>query len=1452
MSNPTAPATPPPVVQRSKHLKDIEAAHDADLVPVLHLDNRNPDLPRLFRHVGPHPHWPTATGHAYVYYDDSTREGMAAAREVELRQRIPSGTADEMGKVYGLLELHAGDMVVCRAANGSRLPKDDFIVAWGTDVGLVSAAHIAEFDQVRQEVLGNRAQRTEGAPTVKTVDGKAVLVGGTAFERNPTTTPVKAGTRCFTLGPSYQRPKNLHAPNASVKVNGGPQTAEAADLSQRLFSAGMHIAASAMAHGPPSVAAQLTEKASLYNTPPYSIEENAGYYKTGQLNIAPAEKDTPTSEDSSIADLGSFGGLHEDMGDSAGDYTNMTVASDIPEGEDYEDCGRFHLVYPGVFVALDGKVSFNFCGLFRHGGTAPRCRPGGTPHKWVYRLIIVSYPPDGMANGKQRVPVGYLPNGFPLIFGPEIVNAGIRYRINQGHLPNGEGNPSVWNRDGIRMTDPALLIAFILRWIMLLLFYLLMQLPAHWNIAFYPEHFEKCVSFKLEGQPRRTTGRWNHAPGFRRTDDVPSSDPSADIIPDEVHDAMVDQEVVRTGAARRADETAEHARTHIPSVGLRAKSTGVSIFMPSNSTDKSEKKKRSPKSKTVIPKSGSGKPKTRSKPKPKPAAGKVGQQKTGRRKPKRQAKDDSDESDDEDDPNDPDWTTSSRSRIGHRTGKDAEKRARIMARDASTKNLINKLFQPNNLGKFTDVVFEESDADAAEVASVLLNGDTMETDDESISGDAALGPSNRMGQSGTKRPLDVDAGEGAGPSKRRARGDQDRGWASALLDDDATAKRTRKHVQQRDQQATRFLRSLTSDAIFSDLQDAEDARTALLRAADSSPSPTPGPLPLSAIIKVLDAAPGDKNTAGAIVDIWPNIEQFQTSANVGALRTKLQREIVMGATWRAWGWLYGFCGAEIRRALKPTNEKAEQTWLTRLAERVHTVVLLRNPSAKFASTDFGLELDAPTYEYSNKRARRYDEGTEPLHDAVVKLGLRVVAHWLKFPAFESVSRLQAYFVSCIIDELGHRALLLSPVWMAYNAVRGHVLNNSVDPQHCETVFKHLRAALRAHPLADPNSEENRALVRLGQIAEWVVDPAVALPDPTSVPPTALPTTTEDQPAPAPLPSPHPLLDLSPLPYNEITSKMTSFGRMLDQAIQIALNRDDGTPSAWKDVLRRDPDKYMPFRHFGPSLRRAMSSEGPYVSDIAETEAGFFSALTFRGVTFATEFARGDGRLVYQDTRDFKLARNDATSLYKATNQGEAPPPGFFCNQSAYGPHNLHRKVEDATTYGQSVQQFKLSRLVKDARAVGETVPLVDLAHWIENSQLRGSKAFPGLGPLGAYLIAADYTYTNPRLVGVPSFDDMGQVICDLNKGAAKGLELLGLIPPRPLKSVTKKGVEKLKPGRSTPQDCSAGLRTLYRYLQTRWSVEIQRQVGLDLIMLEHTLCKLARASSKSYWNLDKM
>jgi hypothetical protein len=126
-----------------------------------------------------------------------------------------------------------------------------------------------------------------------------------------------------------------------------------------------------------------------------------------------------TGLESSMGFFGLTAG-HSDKGDDEAGLTCMISNSRIPD--EYE-AGRFHIFGSGLYTVVNPRTISIFCGLGKHGGTPPIAPEGVEVLKDATRLMIVLYcPKAALSPSGSSIPFASLPNGTPLLLGPEVTN----------------------------------------------------------------------------------------------------------------------------------------------------------------------------------------------------------------------------------------------------------------------------------------------------------------------------------------------------------------------------------------------------------------------------------------------------------------------------------------------------------------------------------------------------------------------------------------------------------------------------------------------------------------------------------------------------------------------------------------------------------------------------------------------------------------------------------------------------------------------------------------------------------------------------------------------------------------------------------------------------------------------------------------------------------------------
>ncbi|KAJ7133866.1 hypothetical protein C8R43DRAFT_894905 [Mycena crocata] len=296
--------------------------------------------------------------------------------------------------------------------------------------------------------------------------------------------------------------------------------------------------------------------------------------------------------------------------------------------------------------------------------------------------------------------------------------------------------------------------------------------------------------------------------------------------------------------------------------------------------------------------------------------------------------------------------------------------------------------------------------------------------------------------------------------------------------------------------------------------------------------------------------------------------------------------------------------------------------------------------------------------------------------------------------------------------------------------------------------------------------------------------------------------------------------------------VNEFCRFLTEAAQIHRGRFSGG-SKFQEELCARKDYLLPFRELGPSRQHIVCPDGPFTPERIRTNAGMLSALIFRGVTFGTEFMFNYPTF-FTSIEDFHRVKDIASAQY-LEKHGEAAPERYFCFADTYGPHNSKKLVNLADDYAAALEIDSWEAMLNGR----DRIPFLECFNWLSGFRGKKIRRFPVLGPLASYLLTADLFYAG--VVEEPTVEVMGEVIATLNKGAAQGLQLLNLIPPR----VTLKKTWR----KTSTTNATQGFRQLYQKVLARLPPDILEWGGFDVIVLEHSLCKFSRCHKKGWYRM---
>ncbi|KAF6754607.1 P-loop containing nucleoside triphosphate hydrolase protein [Ephemerocybe angulata] len=111
------------------------------------------------------------------------------------------------------------------------------------------------------------------------------------------------------------------------------------------------------------------------------------------------------------------------------------------------------------------------------------------------------------------------------------------------------------------------------------------------------------------------------------------------------------------------------------------------------------------------------------------------------------------------------------------------------------------------------------------------------------------------------------------------------------------------------------------------------------------------------------------------------------------------------------------------------------------------------------------------------------------------------------------------------------------------------------------------------------------------------------------------------------------------------------------------------------------------------------------------------------------------------------------------------------------------------------------------------------------------KIFPNLGNLGSFALVGDLALAS--VCDMPTTMEMAECILSLNSGGMGGLRDLGLLPG----TMPSKRLEKV-------EVVAAALEEVDSFCMNTFSEDERREMGYNLIVLEHSLCKFHRALGK--------
>ena len=527
---------------------------------------------------------------------------------------------------------------------------------------------------------------------------------------------------------------------------------------------------------------------------------------------------------------------------------------------------------------------------------------------------------------------------------------------------------------------------------------------------------------------------------------------------------------------------------------------------------------------------------------------------------------------------------------------------------------------------------------------------------------------------------------------------------------------------------------------------------------------------------------------------WLGLQSSETVETYSSIALREHRFEIMMTNYFAWYWLDVFIPDQCYTILI-NGYAGRKYWLVQLVNDVKTMYDLRGPTTEFSASKYGIDLNEASYTFNTMRNTfRVAYGTKEARDRIVRIVMDILQSWLSFPIHRS-GQLQAWFVHVLIKEIGPNVLYLNSIWSTYlNAQNRLFTSESWKLTSFRSVLSLAKTASH-HPLFEPTSSERSSVDKIAKLIQDFRDGKLIL------------DANADETTPL-------FVDRLPSDLRSVANhQQNQFINFIRDCMAIHLNLPFNIINPkLPEQLQTMTDKLLPFRECAPSRSRIRGDDGPFGNAVIQTTEGVFSALIWRGITYSTPFSMR-GRMTFKSVEDFRQARDEFP------NESD----DFFCDPCAYGQHNKGRNLSLAPLYMKGLKNNAWPNFVQDKTL---PVPFMEALKFFQNSA-----KFPSLGPLGAYLLTADYSYTN--VVATPTSEEVAMILRDINKGAVSAFEVLKLIPPR-----------KTKASKATLTDCQAAFTKVIQIVKDVIPAEYHTILHLDAVMVEHLLCKYSRSLRK--------
>jgi hypothetical protein len=254
----------------------------------------------------------------------------------------------------------------------------------------------------------------------------------------------------------------------------------------------------------------------------------------------------------------------------------------------------------------------------------------------------------------------------------------------------------------------------------------------------------------------------------------------------------------------------------------------------------------------------------------------------------------------------------------------------------------------------------------------------------------------------------------------------------------------------------------------------------------------------------------------------------------------------------------------------------------------------------------------------------------------------------------------------------------------------------------------------------------------------------------------------------------------------------------------------------KTVLS-DLDFFLPFRQHAPSLANARREIYADVNRFPGKDgAGFFNVLAFRGVFFGSPFAQSDRFQWFNTFADWEKFLAEGKEVAEKHGK-DGKEENYYVKRNCYGQSQTDRSIKLLAKYWDL-------RLEWSAKFDTTTEPsITEIYKWLSTSNPN----IPNIGSLSALLICGDLIEAG--ILPMPTALEFSGLIYSLKMGARSAMETLGLISKQ-----------------TSRAEITKAFTSLDLALQQELKEEEKEAMGYNVIMLEHSLCKIKRLNNRGF------